>query len=123
MDFLPDACRGAVGQGCDRRVLVAGADIAAADHLIMPGAEGVDGDLSTFLERPGLDHLDDVRLDQRAAQMGNPSSDNDRGARAAQHAGTYEAVRAQMLDALRRDNGDGAFSTTSRYRVIKLRRR
>jgi hypothetical protein len=27
-----------------------------------------------------------------------------------------------MLDALRRGNGDGAFSTTSRYRVIELRR-
>ena len=38
-------------------------------------------------------------------------------------AGTYDAVRAQMLDALRRGNGDGAFSTTSRYRVIELRRR
>jgi SAM-dependent methyltransferase len=39
-----------------------------------------------------------------------------------QRAGTYDAVRAQMLDALRRGNGDGAFSTTSRYRVIELRR-
>ena len=40
-----------------------------------------------------------------------------------QQAGTYDAVRAQMLDALRRGNGDGVFSTTSRYRVIELRRR
>lgn len=39
-----------------------------------------------------------------------------------QHAGTYDAVRAQMLDALRRGNDDGAhFSTTSRYRVMELR--
>jgi hypothetical protein len=36
--------------------------------------------------------------------------------------GTYDAVRAQMIDALRRGNGDGTFSTTSRYRVIELRR-
>jgi SAM-dependent methyltransferase len=40
-----------------------------------------------------------------------------------ENAGTYEAVRAQMLDALRRGNGDGAFSGTSRYRVIEIRRR
>ena len=40
-----------------------------------------------------------------------------------QHAGTYAAVRAQMLDALRPADGDGAFSTTTRYRVIELRRR
>ena len=40
-----------------------------------------------------------------------------------EHAGTYEAVRARMLDALRRGDGDGAFSSTSRYRVIELRRR
>jgi SAM-dependent methyltransferase len=40
-----------------------------------------------------------------------------------QHAGTYDDVRAQMLDALRRGNEDGTFSTTSRYRVIELRRR
>ncbi len=39
-----------------------------------------------------------------------------------QQAGTYDAVRAQMLDALRRGNGDATFSTISRYRVIELRR-
>jgi SAM-dependent methyltransferase len=39
-----------------------------------------------------------------------------------QRAGTYDTVRAQMLEALRRGYEDGAFSTTSRYRVIELRR-
>jgi hypothetical protein len=45
-------------------------DVAAADHLRVAGAKGVDCYLSICLERPGLDHLDDVRRDQRAAQMG-----------------------------------------------------
>jgi SAM-dependent methyltransferase len=39
-----------------------------------------------------------------------------------EHAGTYDAVRAQMLDALRRDYDDGTFTATSRYRIIELRR-
>ena len=39
-----------------------------------------------------------------------------------QHAGTYDAVRAHMLDVLPRGNEDGThFSTTSRYRIIELR--
>ena len=40
-----------------------------------------------------------------------------------QQAGTYDSVRAQMLDALRRGDRDGAFRTTSRYRVTELRQR
>jgi hypothetical protein len=39
-----------------------------------------------------------------------------------EHAGTSDAVRAQMLDALRRDYDDGTFTATSRYRIIELRR-
>jgi SAM-dependent methyltransferase len=39
-----------------------------------------------------------------------------------QRAGTYDTVRARMLEALRRGNGDGSFRMTSRYRVIELRR-
>jgi hypothetical protein len=129
--LLADACRGAVGDRGERRVLVAGADsglceletskpglgcwigtarvtsvggaldVAAADHLKAAGAERVDGDLSTFLA---------LSAATRARGL-------------LQHAGTYEAVRAQMLDALRRGKGDGPFSTTGRYRVIELRRR
>ena len=39
-----------------------------------------------------------------------------------QHAGTWDTVREQMLDALRRGNEDGSlFRATSRYRVIELR--
>jgi hypothetical protein len=39
-----------------------------------------------------------------------------------QHAGTYDAVRAQTLDALRRGSEEGTFNRTSRYRVMELRR-
>lgn len=39
-----------------------------------------------------------------------------------EHAGTYPTVRAEALEALRRDNEDPArFRATSRYRVIELR--
>jgi SAM-dependent methyltransferase len=38
-----------------------------------------------------------------------------------QHAGTYDDVRVQMLDALRRGSEDGTFNAASRYRVLELR--